>query len=68
MASRDYPSMTKFAEFTGHTSPRLHLAPSPADQMLHFWKCFGDANVASAQHQHSVSCRVSALGGVVACL
>lgn len=51
-----YPSMTKVAEFTGHTSRVLHLSQSPdglsvcsaaADETLRFWRCFGDAEIAS---------------------
>ncbi|ONK78009.1 uncharacterized protein A4U43_C02F13250 [Asparagus officinalis] len=46
-----YPSMTKMAELTGHTSRVLHMAPSPdgsmvasaaADESLRFWRVFGD--------------------------
>ena len=44
-----YPSMTKMAELTGHTSRVLHMASSPdgmtvasaaADETLRFWKVF----------------------------
>lgn len=46
-----YPSMTKMAEFTGHSARVLHMAQSPdgytvvsaaADETLRFWKAFGD--------------------------
>jgi cell division cycle protein 20 (cofactor of APC complex) len=52
-----YPSMTKIAELTGHTSRVLHLATSPdgctvvsaaADETLRFWKVFEDTNPAAA--------------------
>ena len=52
-----YPSMTKIAELTGHTSRVLHLATSPdgctvvsaaADETLRFWKVFEDSNPAAA--------------------
>lgn len=44
-----YPTMTKVAELTGHTSRVLHMAMSPdgstvvsaaADETLRIWKCF----------------------------
>jgi cell division cycle protein 20 (cofactor of APC complex) len=46
-----YPSMTKMAELTGHTSRVLHMAQSPdgytvvsaaADETLRFWRVFGE--------------------------
>jgi cell division cycle protein 20 (cofactor of APC complex) len=46
-----YPTMTKMAEFTGHSARVLHMAQSPdgntvvsaaADETLRFWKCFSD--------------------------
>ena len=46
-----YPTMTKIAEFTGHTARVLHMAQSPdgttvvsaaADETLRFWKCFAE--------------------------
>ena len=52
-----YPSMTKIAELSGHTSRVLHLATSPdgctvvsaaADETLRFWKVFEDTNPAAA--------------------
>jgi len=48
-----YPTMTKIAEFTGHTARVLHMAQSPdgttvvsaaADETLRFWKCFAENN------------------------
>jgi cell division cycle 20, cofactor of APC complex len=51
-----YPTMTKIAEFTGHTARVLHMAQSPdgttvvsaaADETLRFWKCFAESNVDS---------------------
>ncbi|KAH9291986.1 hypothetical protein KI387_042830, partial [Taxus chinensis] len=46
----EYPSLSKIAELTGHTSRVLHLAQSPdgytvasagADETLRFWQVFG---------------------------
>jgi cell division cycle protein 20 (cofactor of APC complex) len=46
-----YPSMTKMAELTGHSSRVLHMAQSPdgytvvsaaADETLRFWRVFGE--------------------------
>jgi len=54
-----YPSMTKMAELTGHSSRVLHLAQSPdgetvvsgaADETLRFWKVFAPQQRTKTRH------------------
>jgi len=53
-----YPSMTKMAEFSGHSARVLHMATSPdgstvvsaaADETIRFWRAFGDGSEAAKQ-------------------
>jgi cell division cycle protein 20 (cofactor of APC complex) len=66
-----YPSLTKVAELTGHTSRVLHLAQSPdgstivsgaGDETLRFWKVFSpEAQIRGNSPQHRSVLSINAM-------